>query len=388
MNQLFVAVIYVVFGLIPLVAIAERHPRVYKANMRFGDENIDLVVELSVYSMYESDPDESKYLFVADPMHQILKDLEFIDELKLPVNQALVEKWKIPTNQGNGWLNFFGARVFAITGADHENESFWTQRLAPAEGFPNADVSVLNPLTNQLNFAARLGAGEERSYVKNLNMNILQRVQQQGMPLQYKYGGFEKPISGVRAGLLRVYPGFFTETMIPAPGGPSGLPVPSKLSSVIRMAKLLHEARHSDGGAEPNTLGFAHVKCPRMHPYEGRYACDRSENGAYGIEVDFLKQFLETCANCTSDELALLQGFILQASQRIYDPKIYTKDESGSAVVKFVASNPLYIPGMPKKIATVINVVKPAPLPEKPSFEPTKTVEEIFRENGLDPPNR
>lgn len=89
---------------------------------------------------------------------------------------------------------------------------------------------------------------------------------------------------------------------------------------------LFHEGRHSDGHAD--NVGFPHSICPEGHDFAGYAACDRSLNGAYGIEAELYKNYIEVCDKCTAVEREFLRlsyadilGRIVLEKDEYLDPK-------------------------------------------------------------------
>lgn len=86
----------------------------------------------------------------------------------------------------------------------------------------------------------------------------------------------------------------------------------NKQNSVDRLITLLHEARHTDGhdfvnGDNSSSVGHdtLHVDCENTTVYVGESnhqdrgkVCDNDFNGANGLEIVLLGNFLENCSDC------------------------------------------------------------------------------------------
>ena len=122
------------------------------------------------------------------------------------------------------------------------------------------------------------------------------------------------PFTSPRVGLLQVGSGLF---LLPA-----NLP---NLVKIFHLTTLIHESRHSDGNR--TGTGFLHDKCP-SGDYAGELACDHNSNGPYEIEALATKEFLLSCASCSTRErqvLRLLYGDvssreIIDATTTAWDP--------------------------------------------------------------------
>lgn len=118
-------------------------------------------------------------------------------------------------------------------------------------------------------------------------------------------------VDSPRAGVIQIGPGLFESRFNINNANPD-----SVANSIHRLSVLFHEARHSDGHAE--SLGFVHVRCPKGHDYEGLYACDAYQNGAYAISAQVTEKMLNACNDqCSTREEEILKLVILDAKNRI-----------------------------------------------------------------------
>ena len=86
-------------------------------------------------------------------------------------------------------------------------------------------------------------------------------------------------------------------------------------NSLSRLATLYHEARHSDGAGI--NLGFGHAVCPKGHDYYNFYACDKTLNGPYSIDVVVMKEMIKNCNDCTLTDKEKFKMKIIDAKNRV-----------------------------------------------------------------------
>jgi hypothetical protein len=114
-----------------------------------------------------------------------------------------------------------------------------------------------------------------------------------------------------RVGLVQVYEVFDS---IPA----------GRIKNFLLLTTLFHEARHSDGSARH--LGFFHSLCAQGSDLEGLTGCDNYGNGAYALESELIKNFINACKSCATNEKEFLQLLYLDAKSRVqgtqfFDPR-------------------------------------------------------------------
>lgn len=147
-------------------------------------------------------------------------------------------------------------------------------------------------------------------------------------------------LDNMRVGLIEIGPRYF-ERINPAQPNQK---MPT--SRIERMAFLVHEARHSDctGGLNDQDLdrvrakrpienqlcGYAHVKCPAGHKYEGVEACEDMKWGAYAVESLFLSALINSCANCTAAEKAEAQILFEDRKSRVLNWDQLTSGQRGN----------------------------------------------------------
>ncbi|MBC7370687.1 MAG: hypothetical protein H7326_03925, partial [Bdellovibrionaceae bacterium] len=117
------------------------------------------------------------------------------------------------------------------------------------------------------------------------------------------------PVLSPRVGIVQVPDSFFS----------SDNQKPAKLiDRLLRITTIFHEARHSDGNG--TSLGFLHEVCPVGHMLEGKLACDKMENGSYGVEARFQRVLSRNCAKCSNEDLEVLRLMSLQNFGRLILP--------------------------------------------------------------------
>jgi len=124
--------------------------------------------------------------------------------------------------------------------------------------------------------------------------------------------GKTKPILSPRIGVIQLADAYFSKDYIPNPNPKAAI------SRFYRLSTLLHEARHSDGNGE--ATGFLHVMCPKGHAYEDERACDKYENGAYGLEARFDRLLSKNCPQCSISEVEVLRVMSLDNFSRLILP--------------------------------------------------------------------
>lgn len=116
-------------------------------------------------------------------------------------------------------------------------------------------------------------------------------------------------ISSPRVGILRIGPGFYSNFKN---GNEESL---FDTIKIFQLSTLFHEARHSDGHGK--SVGFPHAVCPKGHDYQGRWACDRSTNGAYTVGAHAHKALMENCQKCDQKARHELQIVYLDVANRV-----------------------------------------------------------------------
>lgn len=145
----------------------------------------------------------------------------------------------------------------------------------------------------------------------------------------YLLGSFGRrlKLESTRVGLIEIGPRYF-ERLDPADPNRK---IPT--SRIERMAFLVHEARHSDcsGGLNRSDIeqvrfsrpiqnaqcGYSHVKCPAGHKYENLEACENVSWGAYAVESVFLAAVINSCKNCSAEEIQQAKDLLQDRQSRV-----------------------------------------------------------------------
>lgn len=125
----------------------------------------------------------------------------------------------------------------------------------------------------------------------------------------FTINGRTRPILSPRIGVVTLTDAYFDQQYLPNPN-PS-----ANVSRLYRLSMLFHESRHSDGNGLGT--GFLHEVCPVGHPYAGEKACDKMENGSYGMEARFDKVLSKNCKGCKPSEVEELRMMSLDNFSRI-----------------------------------------------------------------------
>lgn len=152
-----------------------------------------------------------------------------------------------------------------------------------------------------------------------------------GAPLTVKISGEVMKIDDPHFGILGLGEQYARQQKSPHTGKMFDVPVE------VRLETIVHESRHSDctGGIKSSDLvlaqktgdpmaldvrcGHIHSKCPAGHEYQGLYACDNHEWGAYGIGFVYLKSEILQMPEGRLKEA--LKGMLADFGTRInYDP--------------------------------------------------------------------
>ncbi len=189
-----------------------------------------------------------------------------------------------------------------------ELTSWLTQRIGyiVGEDFdPSRDFSALgahqypNPSTfpsfDQEDDVPLSSSGELIIVMANLGaaQYLIGKSQRQLYGLNFD-DGFEQnivPLTSARIGLVKIGAGLFHQKL-----NFDRNDLSAEVNSIMRLATLFHEARHSDGNGE--TLGFFHTVCPRGHKYQGRSACDKNLNGPYMLDALLIEKMMKSCKSC------------------------------------------------------------------------------------------
>ena len=341
------------FGLLAAsVSFAKTIPvdRKYKEDVRYSNEHMAVILETSIYDMFENTNTEGissrlmRYV-VKEPVVEMISAFNYVNASILPADKAMAAKWELKDTSSGSWLEWFGERVKVITADNYRDEKFWTSRFS-------ADKSI--PVTEEMFEAAstrsEMGGGPVASNITN---QLLVRSFRAGFALKYLGLNLGTLVSGADFGMVKITHRFFSRTAVAVSDKTSDrYGKPSYALKIFRVATLLHEARHSDGSHE--VASFAHSTCPAPHPNAGKESCDRSKNGPYSVDADFISLYLTACKLknlnqvCSEGEIDGLEGFVLEAQSHVLDRSIYPKDGEGRPVVEYLNPARTIIRGIPK----------------------------------------
>lgn len=264
--------------------------------------------------------DESgRFLLASDiPQEQrdlFRKDLAYLNEFRLASRDEELERvlgWKESDGLLVEWL---AARARIFVGESFDPHS---ALVTVAEPFSYENPFVLPNLER---YPTTRGARPEEPLqthhliaMSNLGTSIYLRGKSErrlyGVTVP---GGELVPVSTPRVGILQVGRGHFFFALERFGAQRSSLD--SEAYSVLRLATLFHEARHSDGNGE--SLGFLHALCPPDHDYAHTYSCDRNVNGPYMVGGLIARTLLAQCKTCTAAEREALRLEALDSFQRV-----------------------------------------------------------------------
>lgn len=121
------------------------------------------------------------------------------------------------------------------------------------------------------------------------------------------------PVTSPRSGLIQIGPVLFSPRFLVDPSNTE-----AKVNSYNRSATLLHEARHSDGNSEGESLGFLHNNCPAGHDLEGAPACDFNGNGPYAVGGVFMYEVATKCGDdCSEADKGALKARAFDSFSRV-----------------------------------------------------------------------
>jgi hypothetical protein len=194
---------------------------------------------------------------------------------------------------------------------------------------------------------SRLSHSTFRVYTLALNVGTMLWFEAMGdspKPYSLRVGQTLVPIQSSRVGIIQLGEGYTLKDASPALTSP-----------ILRIATLIHEARHSDctGGISSSDLeklltgddpdksncGHLHVRCPEGHRYDGVYACDDEAWGAYSVEATYLTGIIKKCSNCSAEEKAIATTLFADSLDRVIPAtemlagKLGDPDMSSSTVV-------------------------------------------------------
>lgn len=243
-------------------------------------------------------------------LQQDLAKLESLLLAPTSYDRQLIEVMGVETLDANTLRTWLADRVGYIV-----DENFDPLREfvfhSDYSSFPNASIF---PQFDQDDVALPAGHGELLIVMANLGaaQYLIGKSKRQIFSFDFEdqNGSSVVPIVSPRQGVIKIGAGLFHPRLNFASDDLS-----REVNSIMRLATLFHEARHSDGNG--TSLGFFHSKCPVGHPMQGRSACDKNLNGPYMIDALLIEKMAASCQSCTQDELTFLHSQAEESRSRV-----------------------------------------------------------------------
>jgi hypothetical protein len=211
---------------------------------------------------------------------------------------------------GPGYHNWILNRIHYFVSWEENLDSLYYLGRQPYL-YPNADLlpNLRGKSLSKYGDYDDDSSGDEGPLAANLGGSLYIRGKAAKTLGTATINGKTMPVLSPRIGIMAIEENYFNRDFLPDPN-----PF-AKISRLYRLSTLFHEARHSDGhGVE---TGFLHVVCPKGHAFEGKLACDRVENGSYGLEARFDKVLSANCTDCTPAEKEALRLMSLENFSRL-----------------------------------------------------------------------
>lgn len=252
------------------------------------------------------------------------RDLAYLANSQLVITDEHRSLFDVKSSDSGQAIDWLEKRLAVIIGPHPVGMSYkWVYPEDEAYGIVDASENFSYPDNGTL--AVNIGSAIYIATMKNI-------TDRQVFPI-ISSDGEDFPILSPRKGAIQIAPSSFSKF-----GKLVGSDLSSSLNSVVRIATLFHEARHSDGNRESQTLGFSHIECPAGHDYAGKLACDNSGNGPYSIGLVMLKilrKSLKLDEKLSSEARPALDMIELDLKSRILDRGKWL-DASGEAPLEFV----------------------------------------------------
>lgn len=291
------------------------------------------------YSIWSEASDSIIYSNKIRPEHQKLieqdlRRLEEISQLDDPYLQWILE---LDVLNGKSLKNWLLERFKVIIS---EKEDYWNMmKIIKNQEYPHGDITPLE-LKETLNynaddliqsdFKAPPFSREDLHFhisattlMSNVGSAMYYRGKSEKKLYSFKFtdqkgNKISLKVDSPRVGVFQVGRGFFH------PKTQVSEDLASEANSILRLATLLHEARHSDGNGK--SLGFFHQVCEDHEKMAGESACDRSLNGPYLIDGLFLRSASKLCKTCTSSEIEFLIARANDSLSRVTKKSLAYKD--------------------------------------------------------------
>ncbi|MCE3011291.1 MAG: hypothetical protein LW875_11850 [Proteobacteria bacterium] len=231
-------------------------------------------------------------------------DLRFLSEAEFPVNnQEVMEVLDLTDSSSLNMSAWLAERVKVMTDSKQKLGD-GAVRVLRSPATWNTEPSA--------DFIAAYAQSRSQVMMSNIGATIYQFGKRTGQVFSLLVNGVGWiSIESPRAGVVRIGDGYFAP-LKPQWGAET---LSRRIARIFRLETLFHEARHSDGRG--SHVGFSHVICPKGHTYQGQFACDSMNNGAYRVGALLTQQFKESCTNCSVEEKELLDFLYLDSRSRV-----------------------------------------------------------------------
>lgn len=231
------------------------------------------------------------------------QDLSYLFQLKAPKADPVLGQLLGVTGQLTGpvLFNWLSNRLRLIVGEEFQLEvpnlihrDSYSFPSTPIPDLPNSTSTKIDP------FSAN--PGQLTSELSNIGGTLYLAGKTGKVLMGVALDGLNVYATSPRIGLLQV-------------GHSYGEEGAGRASTILRLAKLFHEARHSDGTGK--STGFMHAACPDNHPMKGELTCDLSANGPATVEAQVIKFLADNCADCSAADLDRLQRQSAEAGAHV-----------------------------------------------------------------------
>lgn len=312
-------------------------PLAQAAGTAIQNGGLDLWIESALAQEYRASASPAVQRASPHPVSILQNDFAYLQQATLRASSGTQNFFELPQFSGSpgriDWSRWVGARLRVITMGNPLDHSFWQSRLVQDRNIrleQPAGSKETRGMGDKAEGPEHVGAA-----AVNFTKPLLREMIAAGHPYRYqREDGVSQLITGAHFGFVFLNVSFFD------PYVDARRQVQQMVSRIFRLATLVHEARHGDGMSDSD-LGFVHWTCPQGHDHAGQKVCDRSQNGSYGIQAEFVREFVRSCAKadsdpngvCTPSNLDQLSGFIAFYQNRVLDPQIYPRTAEQKKVV-------------------------------------------------------
>lgn len=254
---------------------------------------------------------QAEILFVKsvpqDQKKQIIQDMFYMANQPWAGDQKLLQLMGLSSNDGLTILNWVDNRVRYVVPESFELSDQSIYQVSD-NYFPTpSETPTFEKPTNTPD------TGGSTSTVKTVMSNVGGAIYIIGKMrhsiLGVKIDDQQIPVTSTRIGILKVGSGLFAADQL------LKVPNDSVVGRQFRLSTLVHEARHSDGRG--TAAGFLHAICPEGHRLAGYAACDRSSNGPYSVEAQYVTMVNQNCKDCQPADKEMLNKLAADAYDRV-----------------------------------------------------------------------